>query len=95
MAEVKDFWACRQCEKIYWEGPQFLEAHERFGDAFKLKGDEQWEARIKTQRAQQLLAAHRAATAAAPAAPGTREDEWQQFKFSEARTSRMETGAWH
>ena len=66
LLEVSEFWECRRCKKVYWEGPQFLEAHERFGDAFDLRDDEAWNARIKTDRAQQLLAEHELQQAAAP-----------------------------
>ena len=68
LAEVTEFWECRRCKKVYWEGPQFLEAHERFGDAFDLKDDDTWNARIKTDRAQQMLADTARVNSISPAA---------------------------
>ncbi len=31
LAAVTDFWQCRKCRKVYWEGPKFESTREKFG----------------------------------------------------------------
>ena len=31
LAIVTEYWQCRKCKKVYWEGPKFESTREKFG----------------------------------------------------------------
>jgi len=34
MEKIKQFWECRKCKHVYWQGPKYEEQHEKFVSIF-------------------------------------------------------------